>query len=79
MWTLTFWKAVVERAIKTFAQAAAAMLIGDGIGLLDINWLSVGSVAGLATVVSILTSVATAGLSDGNPSVASVEKLAPKA
>ena len=75
MWEKKFWLAVFERAVKTFCQAAVALLIGDGIGITDVNWASVASIAGLATVVSILTSIATAGTTDGNPSVGSVEKL----
>lgn len=78
MWTATFWKATAERAIKTFCQGAAALLIGDGLGVLDVDWVSVGSVAGLAAIVSVLTSVGTAGLTDGSPSLGNVEKLSPK-
>ena len=75
MWTSLFWKAVFERAVKTFCQAAVALLIGDGIGITDVNWASVASIAGLATVVSVLTSISTAGATDGNPSLGSVETL----
>ena len=75
MWTLTFWKAVFERAFKTFCQGAVALLIGDGIGITDVNWLSVASIAGLAAIVSVLTSIATAGATDGSPSLTSAEKL----
>lgn len=77
MWTITFWKAVFERAFKTFCQGAAALLIGEGIGIADVNWLSVLSIAGLAAVISVLTSVGTAGLTDGSPSLSNAEKLAP--
>lgn len=60
MFTSFFWRSVVERAVKTFAQGAAALLVGDGLGLLTVDWATVGSVAGLAAVVSVLTSVASA-------------------
>lgn len=75
MWTLRFWQSVFERAVKTFAQSAVALLVGDGIGITDVNWLSVASIAGLACIVSVLTSIGTAGLTDGNPSLGSVEKV----
>jgi hypothetical protein len=75
MWTLAFWKAVFERAFKTFCQGAVALLIGDGIGITDVNWLSVASIAGLAAIVSVLTSIGTAAASDGSPSLNSAEKL----
>ena len=71
MWTADFWKAIAERAIKTFAQAAAAMLVAAGVGLLDADWVAVASVAGMAAVVSVLTSIGSAAATDGSPSLAS--------
>lgn len=76
MWTKTFALAVLERAIKTFAQAAAALLVAAGTGLLDADWMQILSVAGMAAVVSVLTSVGTGAVTDGSPSVGSVETVA---
>lgn len=55
----TIWlKAAGIRALKTFAQTAVA-LIGTGlVGVLDVDWQSVASVAFVAAVVSVLTSLA---------------------
>lgn len=75
IWTGSFWKATAERATKTLAQAAAALLVGDGVGLLDVDWVDVGSIAGLAAVVSILTSVGSAAATDGSPSLTHAETL----
>lgn len=47
----------LERCAKTGAQAALALMGGSGLGLLDIDWLNVVSVSGLAMVMSLLTSV----------------------
>ena len=48
-----------ERAIKTFAQTALASLTASQIiGILDVDWVQIFSVAGLAFVLSILTSIA---------------------
>lgn len=48
-----------ERAIKTFAQTALASLAASQIiGILDVDWIQIFSVAGLAFVLSILTSIA---------------------
>jgi len=71
MWTKEFWKQTAERAVKTFAQAAIALLTGDGMGLLDINFGNVLSVAGLAAVVSLFTSIVSAniGPDQNSPSV----------
>lgn len=50
-------KAALIRAAKTFAQTALAG-ITVGAAFADINWLSLVSVAGVAFVASILTSLA---------------------
>ncbi len=63
MKTSKFWKDAFERALKTFAQAAVAVL-AVATGVLDANWVQAISVAGLAGVVSLLTSVASAGVGD---------------
>lgn len=69
MFTVGFWRSAGERAIKTFAQAFGALLVGDGIGLLDVNWIRVLSVAGLAAVLSLATSVGSSRVGDGSPSL----------
>lgn len=76
--TGAFWAAAAERAIKTVAQTALALLTADATGLFDVNWASIGSTAGLAGFVSILTSVASAGFGNVGPSLTS-EVLTPPA
>ena len=76
MLSKAFLLAVIERAVKTFAQAAAALLTASGIGLLDADWLQILSVAGMAAVVSVLTSVGTGAATDGSPSLGNVETVA---
>lgn len=51
-------KAAGVRAVKTVAQTAVAMLSGEMMGIVEVNWLNVLSVAAMAGVVSLLTSVA---------------------
>ena len=77
MFTLAFWKATAERGVKTVAQSAAALLVGDGLGILTVDWVSVGSVAGLAGVVSVLTSVGIGAATDGTPSAVKSDTLTP--
>ena len=72
----TFWIAAIERAIKTLAQTAAALLTGSATGLLEVDWLQLASVAGMAALVSLLTSIASAATTDGSPSIVSAEVLA---
>jgi len=52
-----YWDYAAERAIKTFAQTALATMSVGAAGILDIDWLNVLSVSGLALVMSALTSV----------------------
>lgn len=63
--TSAFWKGAAERAIKTFAQALLGVLMGGASGLLDVDWVAALSVAGLATVGSVLTSLATPDFTAG--------------
>lgn len=60
-----FWVDTVDRAVATVAQTAVATLTAGVTGLLDVDWIAVASVAGLAGVVSVLTSVAFRG-NDGS-------------
>ena len=55
--TIKWWKAAGIRAVKTFAQTALSMLT-VGQAFIDINWMNVLSVAGVAAVYSLLTSIA---------------------
>ena len=72
-----FWLAALERAVKTFAQAAVAIITAGDTGLLDVDWVQVASVSGLAAVVSVLTSVAS-GTSNGEPSLAGEHLYVPQ-
>ena len=52
-----WFKAAWVRAVKTVAQTAVGV-IGASAMISDVNWITVVSAAGLAGVVSLLTSVA---------------------
>ncbi len=55
--TKIWFKAAGIRAVKTLAQTAAAM-IGVGATIGSVDWLTVISTAGVAAILSLLTSVA---------------------
>lgn len=58
MFSLEFWSYAGERAIKTVAQSAIAVLGSGSIGLFAVDWVNVASVSLGAGLLSILTSVA---------------------
>lgn len=55
--TITWGKAALVRAIKTAAQAAAA-IIGTTLVISEVDWILVLSAAGISGLLSILTSLA---------------------
>ncbi len=62
MFSSFFWKDAAERAVKTFAQVAATFLVVGTTGVLEVDWLQVVSVSGVAALVSVLTSLASSGI-----------------
>jgi hypothetical protein len=64
-----FWKATAERAVKSFAQSLLAILSASSLGLLDVDWVTCLSTAGMATVLSLLSSIASSRVGPvGDPS-----------
>lgn len=89
MFTLQFWRSALERAGKTSAQFVLAVLgvawtsatldtpTGDTLNALTWNWVALGGAAAAGFVISVVFSVATAKLTDGNPSLNDAEILTP--
>ena len=65
MWTLNFWKDASERAIKTAAQTAGGVLI-IGTPIWEVDWAAGLGITATATVLSLLTSIASSGRGDGD-------------
>ncbi|MBI0297652.1 holin [Streptomyces sp. PRKS01-29] len=78
MITAAFWKATAERVVRTFAQAELALLSGDGLGVLDVDWGQTLSVGGLAAVLALLTAIATSGGTEGPGITETVARTAPR-
>lgn len=55
---MSFWKAALIRALRTFCQVAVSA-IGTTALISEVDWLTVGSTAALSALLSILTSIAT--------------------
>ena len=71
--TAAFWRGAAERAVKTFAQSLLAVL-GVGVaGILEVDWVGALSAAGLATLVSLLTSLSQPEFTAGQPAAEAVE------
>ena len=77
MFTRAFLKGTAERALKTFFQTFVAVLIagvgaeavGVSAGVLQADWLTALSVAALATVLSVATSIGNADFTAGQTPV----------
>ena len=74
LWTTAFWRGAGERALKTWFQTLVAVLvagvgaetIGMTAGLLDVGWLDAASVATLAAILSVATSIGNADFTAGH-------------
>ena len=59
---IAFWEYAGERAIKTLAQTALATIAASQVaGMFDVDWLEIVSIAGLAGIMSLLTSIVVYG------------------
>ena len=66
----TYVKQTVERAVKTACQTAAALIGTQAVGVLELDWQQIGGVSATAAILSVLTSIGSAGFGpDDTPSV----------
>ena len=71
MWNKQFALAAAERALKTFAQSLVAVFAAGSVTLLDVDWTQALAVSGTAAIVSVLTSIVSAGVGNYGPSLTS--------
>ncbi len=72
-----FWRATAERAVKSFAQSLLAILSASSLGLLAVDWVTCLSTAGMATVLSLLSSIGSSRFGPaGDPSAVSTPATA---
>lgn len=58
-----FWQDAAERALKTAAQSVLAVFVA-GVTILSVDWVDTLAIGATAALVSVLTSVASAGRSE---------------
>ena len=72
MFTWKFWRQVLERSVKTAAQAAILAIGADQINVMAVNWVGIAGFAAGGFVLSVLTSIVSLPVGEGNsPSVLS--------
>lgn len=77
IWSSAFWRGAFERALKTFCQSLLAVLGVGGLGVLDVDWLGALSVAAVATLASLLTSIGNADFTAGDTPRRALDEEAP--
>lgn len=72
--------AMLERALKTAAQTFLALVGTNLSGITDVDWKAVASAVALATVLSVVTSLASISLAKPNgPAAFGPEEIDPYA
>jgi len=74
MFTRSFWMQTFERCAKSFCQSVLVGMGAGAVGLLDIGWQQVLSLAASYTLASLLTSIVSSGVGpDDGPSLVSTK------
>jgi hypothetical protein len=58
---MSYVKEIIERAVKTGCQTAAALIGTQAIGVLELDWTQIAGVTATATILSVLTSIGSEG------------------
>lgn len=64
LWSSAFWKDAAERAAKTAAQSVILALDGGATNVLTLDWATLAGAAGGGALLSLLTSIGSAGIRD---------------
>lgn len=75
MFSVAFWKAVAERAIKAFAYSLVATLSAGATDIVEMPWWAGTRIALGVAALSVLGSVVSTGLTGGGPSLTNAEQL----
>lgn len=75
IWTLDFWKAAAERAIRSFAFATGAALAGGVTNIAEVPWQSALGMGAMAAVLSLLASVSVNRATGDGPALTKSETV----
>lgn len=76
IWTKSFWQSTFERSLGTFCQTlAGGYIVGEALTSADTVKMALLT-ATAAAILTVLKCIASATLTDGNPSIGSSEVLA---
>lgn len=76
MFTLIFWKAVLERSLFAFLESFLAVLLSLGVTTLTgVDWLTALNIAALSFVIALVKNILVAKVTDGSPSAVNAERL----
>jgi hypothetical protein len=77
IWSGAFWRATIERIIRTAAGALLALVIVDGFDLLAADWVGILSTVGLAALVSLLMAITSNAATKSGPALTDSEQVVP--
>ncbi len=78
MFSQFFWRSTAERAVKSFAQSLLALLTAGQMNLLEVPWDVTLATAGMAALLSVLTSIGSSRIGDpDDPSAVSTREPEP--
>lgn len=75
VFTVAFWKAAGERAVKAFTYSLLATLGAGTLDILSMPWTAGARIALGAAVLSILGSILSSAATGGGPSLTNAEEL----
>ena len=78
MFSITFWKAAGERAIRAFSFALSGFVGVGAIGFGEVDWARGLSIAGVAGLLSILASITVNSATGTGPAVLDSEQTVAK-
>jgi hypothetical protein len=75
IWTVGFWKAAAERAVRAFASGALAGGAAGAVDITSVPWYAALSVGAAAAVIDLLVSLSANSATGDGPGATSAETV----